>query len=112
MSVQIIQGGAVSFIIRIKDVSTGDPYDLTDVTEITTCFQNADGTELMLSLSGGISVEGDPLIGKIKVSLTSAQTALLALEELATLQLAITVNTDDPFFNRIPEAYSVLESVC
>lgn len=109
--VDIIQGGKVTLTIRLVDSLTGDPFDLTGVTAIETCFLNADATELMLALGTGIIILGNPILGKIAISLTAAQTALLDLVSLATLELAVTTS-GDPIKIQIPQVYSVLQSEC
>lgn len=110
---QIIQGGKAIIPIRLTDQSTGDPYDFSPVTEIKTCFQNSDGTELMVTKTGGaITVVGNPILGKLQIALTAAQTALLNEVDAGTLELAITVGSSDPFKFWITGAYSVSSSQC
>ena len=78
---KIITGNQASFLVRLKNAVTGDPYDLTGVYDIQTCFLNGDGTELMLGIqapNSGIAVVGNPVIGKIQITLTAAQTGLAA----------------------------------
>lgn len=110
---QIIQGGATNppILIRLVDGSTGDPFDLTSITQIVSCFFNADGTELMVSLLGGqIAIVGNPVLGKISITLTSAQTVLLALTDSQTIELAI--GATNPIKIQIQNAYAVLPTVC
>ena len=114
----IIQGSRTDaaqnpFVVGLKkDNLSYDPLDLTGVAEITACFQKTDGTELMISLTGGgITILGNPILGKIAIALTAAQTALLAVVEASTLELALTYS-GDPFKVQIPNAYSVSQSVC
>lgn len=106
----IIQGGKATLVVRLLNDQTQDPYDLTGVTALTTCFQNDDGSELMLTLSSGISILS-AVLGKIQIVLTSAQTALLRTVQLHTLELSITT-TGDPIKVQIPDAYSVVQTVC
>ena len=116
---QIVQGGRTDavqnpFIVRLKtDNVTYDPFDLTSVLDIGTCFVNADTTELIASLVGGqISIVGNPLLGKVLIALTAVQTALLKQVNLATLELKLTFATGNPIKVQIEEAYSVAESEC
>lgn len=112
--VNIIQGGKKQFTVRISSESTKDPLDLTTVAEITTCFKTSDSEnpELMLSLTGGdIAVIGDPLLGKIQITLNDTDTAGLGLVDNETLELAIDLGAG-PLKLQIPNAYSVIESVC
>lgn len=113
----IIQGSRTDsaanpfLVYLIQNPQTFQPFNLTGVTNITACFQNADGSELMVSLGSGISILGNPLLGTIAIALTAAQTALLAVTDSATLELSITTS-GDPFKVQIPNAYLVAESVC
>lgn len=109
----IIQGGKTALICRFINTLTGDPFDLTGITQITTCFQNQDGTEIMLTLMGGaITVVGNPLLGKIMVSLTSAQTAVLMTVSVTDLELAFQFGSSDPIKSQISGAYLVTQSLC
>jgi hypothetical protein len=102
------------FLVRLRqDPVTQDPLDLTGVTAITTCFAKADGTELMLALNSGISFVGNPLLGKLLITITAALSALLAPIDGAELELKITFpgNTDPTIF-KIPNGYSVLAADC
>ncbi len=113
----IIQGGRTDasqnpFIVRLKtDLITMDPFDLTGVSAITCCFMKQDGTDLVLSLGSGISIVGNPLLGKLLITLTAAQTALLNEVAFATLELAITFS-GDPLKVQILNAYEVVTADC
>lgn len=109
-NVVIVQGGRTNFIVRLVDQDTGNIYPLTGATALSTCFENTDGTELMLALGSGVSII-DAAAGKLQISLTSAQTALLRTGLANTLELAVTF-TGDPLKIQIPEAYDVLQTVC
>lgn len=117
---KIITGNQASFLVRLKNAVTGDPYDLTGVYDIQTCFLNGDGTELMLGIqapNSGIAVVGNPVIGKIQITLTATQTGLLLPVRGEALDISI-LSTDlspapqNPIPVRIYDAYSVLLSNC
>lgn len=111
---KIIQDGkSISPTIKLLQAPfpEGDPIDLTGYAEISACFTNSNGSELLATLTGGeISVLGDPLLGKILITLSAAQTTLLALVDSATLE--ITLGTVNPPKIQIENAYSVLNTVC
>lgn len=112
----INQGGqSISPKIKLRQSADAgaDPFDLTAVTEITTCFIKQDGTELMVSKTGGaIVIVGNPLLGTIVITLTQLQVDSLEFTELPkTLQLNITV-AGDPTPLKIPGAYMVNLSEC
>jgi hypothetical protein len=106
----IIQGSIATLLVRIVNAVTGDPYDLTAVSQVSTCFYNADGSELMLNLSSGVSILG-ATIGKIQIGLTAAQTALLNIVQYATLEVSLTTGSG-VIKVQIPQAYNVVASVC
>lgn len=108
--ISIIQGSKASFIVRLRD-SNDDPVNLTGLTAAETCFLKSDGTELTLGLSTGIAVSGNPLLGKLLISLTAAQTSLLDTQDPGVLELSFTIS-GDPIKVRIMNAYEILESVC
>lgn len=112
----IIQSGKTTLLVRLQQTMNGvitDPVDLTGITQIRTCFQNADGTELMLTYTGGaVAIIGNPILGKLSISLTSAQTALLALVDAGTLQISLVYGSADPIPIQISQAYSVVQSQC
>lgn len=112
----IIQGGLTNIAVRLQQVLNGvigDPVDLTGVTEIVTCFQNTDGTEVTLTLTGGaVTILGNPILGKIGIQITAAQTTLMKVTDGDTLELAITYGSADPVKTQIPNAYAVLQSQC
>ncbi len=110
--ISIIQGGNKNFTVRIKSEATGDPLSLAGLVEISTCFLNIDGTELMktYTASGGITVVSAPL-GKIQIALSAAETALLAVVESSTLEISIDLGSGPVKF-QIEDAYEVLATVC
>lgn len=113
---EIVQGAQTAavdkpFLVNLRVRSSGLPYDLTAVTAMTCCFQNDDGTDLILTLGSGLSVSGSAVLGQLLVTITAAQTALLALVDNATLTLRLT-KTGDPFPLVIENAYSVVPNGC
>ena len=105
----IIQGQKPrGLIVRLVDPVTGDPFVLTGAVEILCAFLNLDGTETVLTFTGagGITVL-DYSIGKIMISPTAAQTALMQTVQLATLQVSVTFG-GDPAACQIKNAYSVV----
>lgn len=111
--VDIVQGAGAVLNCKFLYRGSLDPLDLTGVSEIETCFLNDDGTELMLSLTGTeIAVFGNPILGKITITLTGVQSAALAVARLATLQVKFTFPGGQPVVLQIPAAYNVLATAC
>ncbi len=108
-TVSIIKGEDKEIQIRLASAETGDPYDLTDVTAVTCNFTNTDLSNLALSLSAGIAIT-TALAGKLTMTLTAAQTALLLLSSNSTMQLNLTKNAKITKV-QIPKAFSVIASV-
>lgn len=115
---QIIRGGkSISPIFFLFD-PPGPPiaflnHNLTGVTEIKSCFQNDDGSELMISLTGGqIAIIGDPMLGRLQITLTAAQTILLEEIDIETIEFSLIIGAGDPVPFQIPGAYQVLDSKC
>lgn len=116
---KIYQGAAPTtppFVVKLnksKDPAS-DPVNFTGIYDIKTCLPNADGTELMLSLVGGqISIVGNPILGKIQIMFTAAQSALLSTAASGTLEIAIVPTLGaDPWKVQIPNAYVIIGSEC
>jgi hypothetical protein len=110
---QIIPGGKASLQVDLLNPDNNDrPYDLTGLTAASTCFDNADGTELVLTLVAGIVVVGNAILGQLAINLTAAQTALLAQVDNGTLELSLTFGSSDPVKCQIPNAFQVLSAAC
>lgn len=111
----IIPGGKASLTVRLTQVVSGivgDPVDLTGITEISTCFPKDDGTDLVVTKTGGaITILGNPILGKLQIALTSAQTALISSTANGVLELALTY-TGDPVKIQIKNAYVVETAEC
>lgn len=73
----ITQGSDASFVVRLVASDTKDPIDLTSVSSCSAQFLNADGTFLTLNLVSGLTMISPATIGKILVTITAAQSALL-----------------------------------
>lgn len=110
--VNLIQGSHENIIVRLIDPISGDPISLALATAVTTCFLNTDGSELMLGLGTGITIVGDANLGKLQISLTAAQTALLSVQKYLTLEITIVISGGDPIKVQIPQSYNVLQTVC
>ena len=78
MAVEIFKNRDNDFTVRLLNKTTGDPLDLSTATAITIELPNADGSTLELALALGITLVGTGVLGKFQVSVTEAQSALLA----------------------------------
>ena len=103
----IIQGlKPRAMTIRLIDPTTGDPLNLTGVTDVQIPFLNSDGTTLVANLTSGVSVL-DYSIGKIMLQLTESQTVVLQPVNYATLQVSLSFGGDYSGC-QIKNAYSVV----
>jgi len=76
-TVTLIQGEDRILKIKINNAETGDPFDLTGITEITAEFKKTDNSTLTkLFTTGGVTIV-EHLLGKIEIELGDAETALL-----------------------------------
>src|ERR1700722_1733371 len=75
-SVQIVQSAVKTFFTRLFYAKTGEPFDLTGVTEIIALFPGANNTPVKktFSNSGGVTVVGANGAGKIQIVLTTTDT--------------------------------------
>lgn len=108
--IDIIQGEDKDIFVRVTD-SNGDPLDITSHTEIEACFKNADQSILSLTLGLGTTKESPFEIGKIKITLTAAQTLLLEVGKGVTLEIALTLAGKISKL-QISKAYNVIAKVC
>lgn len=106
----IVMGEDKLINVQLVSQQNFGPFDLTGVTAISTCFLNADASELTLSLGSGITLTS-AAAGKILVQLSAAETALLATFNLQTLEISITLSGLVTKV-QIPNAYSVVDAVC
>lgn len=109
---KIIQGTDATLRFRIKEPGTGRNKDLAAATEISTCFDNTDGTKLLRSLTGGeIVVVAPSTLGEIDITITDAESDVL-LPVPPTLIEILVDESGDKKKARIPDAYEVIEKVC
>ena len=73
---EIIQGSDRTLKVTMRDVN-GDGIDISAETEITACFKKIDGTYLEITLTSGQITKTDVNLGKIQITLTDADTALI-----------------------------------
>jgi hypothetical protein len=74
-TVEITKGEDKVLILRIRDVNT-DPFDLTALSGAEATFKGATA-DVVKTLGAGVTVNGDPLLGKINITLDEADTAAL-----------------------------------
>ncbi len=111
--IEIVKGSKATIKVRLLRKTDLSPLDLTGITEISTCFLNDDGTELMLSLTGGnIAIIGDPILGLVAITLTSEMSQDFAVDSSTALQLALEYANGDPSILKVPGAYSILANDC
>lgn len=91
--VTIIKGEDRDILLRITDKATSQPFDLTAANAINARFKNQDDTVLIKPLqTGSVSIISAPS-GKISVSLSAAETALLKAKEAQDFEVEISIGT-------------------
>jgi hypothetical protein len=113
--VKIIQGEDKTITVRI-DGESGDPVDLTNLTEASACFKLTDRTFLDVLLSSAtangsqISVVS-AVLGKLQIALQDTDTATFSPGSSITLELTLTLDGAIRKI-QIPRAYEVVGSFC
>lgn len=93
-TINIIRESDREFSVRITIKETGDPFDLTGVSQIKAYFPKTDGTALEKNLSpSGAIVVLNALAGKIKITLSEADTALLNVGEAQSFEVEIQIGS-------------------
>lgn len=87
----IFQGDDKTMNLKAVYAETGDPLDLTTVTEIDIALPNQDGsfTHRKLSLSE-VTITSPAVLGKFSTEVTAIISALLNLGEIQTITVAFT----------------------
>lgn len=71
----------------------GGPLDLTTCTEIVIALPNADGTYVLLTLTGtDITIATPTVLGRFSATIQSAVSLLLNIGELQTFNVTFTIN--------------------
>lgn len=109
--VQIVQSADVSFFARLFYTKTGEPFNLTGVTEIVASFPGSNGVPVKKTYtSGAITVVGSPGAGKIQIALSTIDTELMQANPQIkqNLQIIVTIagvaQEDSLSFDSPPEA--------
>lgn len=97
-SVNIIRGSDRSIVLSITkkppcDGECGDPFDLSGASQIKARFQKDDGSVLEVSQTGGAINVLSPIAGKIKISLSDADTSSLNIGESQSFEVEIQIGT-------------------
>lgn len=110
-TLSVIRESDREFSVRVTIKETGAPFDLTGVTQIKAYFPKADGTALEKNMtpSGAISVLS-ACAGKIKITLSEADTALLNVGEAQSFEVEIQIGTNTSIIQFV-EALNVIDRV-
>jgi hypothetical protein len=109
----IIQGEKIILELDIIDKKTERPYPLTDVDEIQFCIFDSNGNVLQKTLTGGdIAINGDPLLGSIKVTLNIADTKLLKAEENQSFDVEVNKTTGEHRISKFERVLTVESRIC
>jgi hypothetical protein len=88
----------------------GNPIDLTNCTEIKVIFQNADGTETILTKTGGaVTIPTPQILGNAQVAISSQVSSVLNIGEYQDFTATLTIGADISTV-QFPEALSVFET--
>jgi hypothetical protein len=96
-ALNIIRGSDRSFIVRVaysepdNSSEVGEPFPLTGSSEISISFPKSDGAVLTKTLTGGAVTILNANTGKLKVWLSTADTASLKTGEGLSFELKIVI---------------------
>jgi len=109
--ITIVQGEDVDVIIRFE-LENEDAFDLSTVTAIEACFKKTDGTSLVKTLGSGVEIVGaQPQNGKIKISLTDAETSLLKIGQKQHIEVKLSEGIKDKIV-QFPNELEVKARLC
>lgn len=91
--VKVVKGEDRVLNFQISDEETKGYYDLTTATEITACFKNQDLSTLSKTLTSGAVAIVSAVSGKLSVTLTDAETALMYADDSVAVYIMIDVGT-------------------
>jgi hypothetical protein len=105
----IFLGDAKTMPMKLVYQQNGNPFDLTDCTEIVVNIQNTDGsyTQLKLSLTE-VAITSPPTNGRLTDTITSEESALLNVGENQNVDVTFTISSN-PMTVRFWNALSVFE---
>lgn len=109
--ITLVQGEDVEIIIKFE-LENEDAFDLTTVTAIEACFVKADNTSLVKTLGAGVEVVGAlPQNGKIKISLSDADTNSLKVGSKQHIEVKLSEGTKDKII-QFPNELEVKKRLC
>lgn len=91
--VKVIKGEDRVLNFQISDEDTQGYFDLTTATAITACFKNQDLTTLSKTLASGAVAIVTAIAGKLSVTLTDTETALMYADDAAPVYIMIDVGS-------------------
>lgn len=89
----------------------GDVFDITDITEIKSCFKADDGTTIEVTLTGAEITVTSPLGGNGLITVPSAKTDLVKAS-IQPLTVVRTNNTGKQFTNVVDKFLDIQKRPC
>ena len=107
-TIEINKGEDKILVLRIRD-ELNDPYDLTGLTVAEATFKGESSNVVKTLASGAIAISGDPILGKIQVTLNETDTA--ALEAGANQDFKIMLQKgSDTRIKKVERVLNVIDS--
>ena len=106
-AVELFKNADNDFTVRLKNLTTGDPLDLSTATAITLTLPKTDGTYLTLSLGSGLTLVGTGVLGKFQASVTKTQSTSLKEMTNGTIAGTYTIASKERRF-RVLNSLTVL----
>jgi hypothetical protein len=114
--VRIVKGENATFTIRLRD-QDGDPFDLTPFDQFRVCLPGIGETPVQVTetvnVSGSVAaVAGNPILGKITVTVKAPDTGVLGFGERQDVDLELNnATTPNPRRTRFKAVLNV-EQFC
>lgn len=107
----IVQGSDRALFVRLVEEAGGNPFSLGDATLVEFRFRNADGTILSLKTTDSgapVAIVSPATAGRVRCTLTAAQTLLLAPRTPAPFTIVVTLSSGKTIIN-VPTQLAIVE---
>src|SRR3990172_4159356 len=115
--IEITKGEDAVFTIKLRN-EFNDPFNLTNYDKFQVCLPKTDGSFLNITdvanINGSVvEIIGDPLLGKLQVTVDEVDTATLRVDERVDVDIELdNLAMPSPRRKRLKNVLTVVSSVC